>query len=182
LTARNAPQARGRGRGHVDRPEPRRRAQGTPERKETMITPRQEKFAREVATGKTQVDAYKDCYPRARTWRGETAVQAASRLASKVATRIAELRAASNASAIMDLRRARIILSAKVERLAEDEASSTADLCRAVDSLARISGWLSPAAIAVSVSPADTPTPEERARRIREALGVPDGEEGGGHD
>lgn len=143
---------------------------------------RQENFARLVAAGRAQADAYREAYPRSRNWKDGTARKRASELMKRrdVARKVAELRAAAETAATMDCNQARVILSERVERIVA-ENGPTMELCRAVDSLARISGWLSPAAIAVSVSPADTPTPEERARRIREALGVPDGEEGGGH-
>lgn len=166
------------------------------------MTSAQELFAREVAAGRSQVEAYRTAYPKSRKWQGETAVQAASRLAanSKVSARVAELRKAADAEAIMECRELREILSARVREI-NAAHGPTAELCRASDTLARVSGWYSPAGLAVAVSsvslspeererrindilgiPNDPPpelTPEERARRIREALGVPEPEEGG---
>lgn len=142
------------------------------------MTPPQEKFARLVAGGMDQTKAYREAYPKSRDWKGETAVQAASRLAanSKVSARVDQLRAAANSATALRIGEMRGILSDRIRALASDPDSATADLCRASDSLARISGWNTPdtlAAVAVQVI-----TPEERARRIREALGIPEEGEG----
>ena len=139
-------------------------------------TPRQERFARLVASGEvTQEDAYMDCYPAARKWKPDAVRREASRLAHNphISPTIAEIRAAANRVSRMKLERAQSILSARIEALAaEANLATTGDLCRAVDSLARISGWNQPDAVAVAA--VQIVTPEERARRIREALGIPE--------
>ena len=142
-------------------------------------TPRQERFARLVASGEvTQEEAFLECYPNARKWKPGSIRREASVLAKSpnISQTIAELRAAANRACRMKVERAQEILAARVEHLAKDQDGSTADLCRAVDSLARISGWNQPDAVAVAA--VQIVTPEERARRIREALGIPEEAEG----
>lgn len=136
---------------------------------------RQEKFARQVAAGKSQVDAYREAYPRSRNWKDGTARKRASELMKRrdVARKVAELRAAAETAATMDCNQARVILSAEVERIVA-ENGPTIDLCRAVDTLARISGWVTPSGKAVAVAVAQPPmTQEERERRICDILGMP---------
>ena len=143
-------------------------------------TPRQERFARLVASGEeTQEEAFLDCYPAAKNWKPAVVRCKASTLAhnGNILETIAEIRAAANRVARMKLERAQTILSARIEALAaEANLATTGDLCRAVDSLARISGWNQPDAVAVAA--VQIVTPEERARRIREALGIPEEAEG----
>lgn len=141
------------------------------------MTDRQQQFARLVAAGSTLADAYRRAYPRAANWTSKAVRTRAARLAKTagVLRALAELRKAADSSAVFDCHTVRVLLSERIEAIAATNGP-TIDLCRAVDSLARISGWNQPDAIAVSVSPADTPTPEERARRIREALGIPEDE------
>jgi len=138
-------------------------------------TPRQERFARLVASGEvTQEEAYIECYPTAAKWKPASVRCKASVLANNVNIRktIEEIRAAANRVSRMKLERAQSILSARIEALAaEANLATTGDLCRAVDSLARISGWNQPDAVAVA---AVVLTPEERARRFRETMGWPE--------
>lgn len=56
-----------------------------------MLTPKQEKFAQLIAGGKSQADAYREAF-NVRTTKPKTIHEAASKIASKVAPRIAELR------------------------------------------------------------------------------------------
>ena len=58
-----------------------------------MLTPQREKFAREVASGKSQADAYRTAYPRALKWKEEAVWSQASRLMadSEVAARVSSL-------------------------------------------------------------------------------------------
>ena len=143
-------------------------------------TPRQERFARLVASGEvTQEEAYIECYPTAAKWKPDAVRREATRLAHNphILPLLAEIRAAANRVSRMKLERAQSILSARIEALAaEANLATTGDLCRAVDSLARISGWNQPDAVAVAA--VQIVTPEERARRIREALGIPEEAEG----
>ena len=59
-----------------------------------MLNPQRERFAQEVACGKSQSDAYREAYAKSRKWKAETVQQAASRLMadSKVYARVEELR------------------------------------------------------------------------------------------
>lgn len=61
------------------------------------LTSQQEKFAQEVASGKTQSDAYRVAYPASRQWQPATVHQAASRLMadSKLSARVADLQRAA---------------------------------------------------------------------------------------
>ena len=57
------------------------------------LTPQQERFAQEVASGETQSEAFRRAYPASRNWKAETVHERASVLAanSKVQARIAGL-------------------------------------------------------------------------------------------
>jgi hypothetical protein len=130
-------------------------------------------FCREVAAGKSQAEAYRTVYPRSRNWKEGTARKRASELMKRgdVSGTIEELRREADAEAIMDCQELRTILTARVRELKATHAP-TIDLCRASDSLARVSGWYSPAALAVAVAPGPL-TQEERERRINDILGIP---------
>ena len=58
------------------------------------LTGQQEKFAVGVASGKTQADAYRDAYPKAKKWKDDAVYVEASRLLDnpKVSLRLKELR------------------------------------------------------------------------------------------
>ena len=120
-----------------------------------------------------------DCYPSSRKWKPDAVRREASRLSHNphILPVLAKIRAEANRVSRMKLERAQSILSARIEALAaEANLSTTGDLCRAVDSLARISGWNQPDAVAVA---AVVLTPEERARRWREMVGLPEPEQQG---
>lgn len=59
----------------------------------TNLSPQREKFAQEVAKGKTQSDAYRIAYPKSLEWKDEAVWTAASKLMAdgKVLVRVAEL-------------------------------------------------------------------------------------------
>lgn len=58
------------------------------------LTGQQEKFAVGIASGKTQADAYREAYPKAKKWKDEAVYVEASRLLDnpKVSLRLKELR------------------------------------------------------------------------------------------
>lgn len=58
------------------------------------LTPKQEKFAQEVASGKSQADAYREAYPRSKKWKAESVHEKASTLMAnvKVRSRVDDLR------------------------------------------------------------------------------------------
>jgi len=62
----------------------------------TRLTPRQERFANEVAAGKSQADAYRVAFPGSLAWQPATVWSRASNLMAKgkVAARVEELREA----------------------------------------------------------------------------------------
>lgn len=136
---------------------------------------RQEKFAREIVAGKTQADAYRSAFPRSAHWSDKAVHTRASALAksAEVLRRVAELRSEADTEAIMDCRELRSRLTAKL-RAVDDGGGSVADFCRLADALARVSGWLSPNSQAVAVAVSEgIISPEERARRFREFVGLP---------
>jgi hypothetical protein len=139
------------------------------------MTPTQERFARLIASGEvTKEAAYLECYPSAKKWKPASVRREATRLSKNpnILPLVAEIREAANRVSRMKLERAQSILSARIEALAaEANLATTGDLCRAVDSLARISGWNQNEAVAVA---AVVLTPEERARRFRETMGWPE--------
>ena len=68
-----------------------------------MLTPQREKFAREVASGKSQADAYRAAYPKSLKWTDRTVWNRASELManSGVKGRVSEIQeAAAVASAV----------------------------------------------------------------------------------
>ncbi len=58
------------------------------------LTPKQEKFAQGVASGKSQADAYREAYPRSKKWDQDAVYSNSSDLAAnaKVLQRVEELR------------------------------------------------------------------------------------------
>ena len=128
------------------------------------MTGAQEKFAREVVSGASLADGYRRAFPRSQRWKDSAVHAHASALAKvpEVAQLIDTLRAAADAEAIADCRELKIILSERIRAIHRD-GGPTYELCRAVDSLARICGLLTPAALAVAVAPGPL-SPEERER------------------
>lgn len=75
----------------------------------SSLTAQQEKFAQEVARGKSQADAYREAYPKSKRWKDAAVHTNASKLMSdtKVLLRVEELRKA--ASDIANVSNARVI-------------------------------------------------------------------------
>lgn len=139
------------------------------------MTNARERFAREVAAGKSQADAYREAFPRSRNWKPETLHKRASELAAtgEVSGRVEELRREADAAAIMDCRELRTRLTKRLRAL-DEEGGRDADFCRLAETFARVSGWMTPAALAVAVSGSGVAlTPEDKSRRLCEILGVP---------
>lgn len=137
------------------------------------MTSAQEKFARELVAGRSLSDSYRVAFPRSQRWKDGAVHSHASALAKvpEVAQLVERLRADADAEAIADCRELKIILSERIRAIRRD-GGPTYELCRAVDSLARICGLLTPAALAVAVAPGPL-SPEERERRINDILGIP---------
>lgn len=59
----------------------------------SKLTPQQEKFARLLASGKTQADAYREAYPKSKKWAPEALHPEASRSAANpnISARVREL-------------------------------------------------------------------------------------------
>lgn len=143
------------------------------------MTKRQEHFARLVAGGSmSQADAYRTAYPASRKWKPEAVRREASVLLRNpnVSQTVAALQRKAEDGECMECRELRHRLTRRIRALDESGEGSAADFCKYADSLARISGWNQPDAVAVAA--VQIVTPEERARKIREALGIPEEVEG----
>jgi hypothetical protein len=70
-----------------------------------MLTPKQEKFAQEVASGKSQADAYRAAFNVRPNTKPETIVQSASKIMANpnVSTRVDELREVAAKKAVITL-------------------------------------------------------------------------------
>jgi len=71
------------------------------------LTPQQDLFAREVARGRSQAEAYRMAYPKSRAWKEKTLHPRASTLMSNsnVATRVATLQKAAADEVVVDRNR-----------------------------------------------------------------------------
>ncbi len=60
----------------------------------TELTTQQEAFARSVAEGKSQAEAYRDAYPKARKWKASSVYSQASRMLDrpKIAARVESIK------------------------------------------------------------------------------------------
>lgn len=75
------------------------------EPKAKALTPQQEMFARIVAAGKTQAEAYRTAFPRSQKWKDQAVWVKASELASRavIKARVAEYQARAAAAAVFTL-------------------------------------------------------------------------------
>lgn len=105
------------------------------------LTPQQEAFARGVANGKSQSEAYRLAYPKSQAWKPETVAQAASRLMAN-----------SNVHAIVDSIRAELAerclwsreQSVKVLSNIATAGEKDADRVRATAELNKMHGFEAP--------------------------------------
>lgn len=106
---------------------------------------RHELFAREVAKGKSQHDAYIAAYPTAKKWKAESVDQKASVLARdvKVRSRINELTEKATSDAVMSATELRERLSRKI--IQADEKGVDATFIAASKLLADLCGYNAPA-------------------------------------
>lgn len=100
------------------------------------LTPQQERFAQEFASGKSQADSYRIAYPRSSKWQASSVYEAASKLAAKIAPRLDELRDQLAEKALWS-REQSVKVLAEVARRAEKDA----DRVRAVAELNRMHGY-----------------------------------------
>lgn len=137
-----------------------------------LMNTRQQNFARLVAEGKSNSESYRLAYPRSAGWSDKAVHTRASALAksAEVLRRVEELRRESDAESIMDCRELRRRLTAKLR--AVDDGGSVIDFCRLAETFARVSGWMTPSALAVAVTGV-TLTPEDKSRQLCELIGVP---------
>lgn len=106
------------------------------------MTHTQEAFARAVAAGRSLSDALRSARPNSQKWKPATVHKRASEMAARpeVAEMIERLRAEAEDAAVMDCREARAMLTARARELFKAGAP-VLQLCRALDALARLSGW-----------------------------------------
>jgi len=100
------------------------------------LTPQHDRFAQEVAAGKSQADAYRIAYPRSVKWKPSSVWESASKLASKVSPRIEELRAELAAQSMWSKEQSVKVLAEIAMRAEKD-----ADRVRAVAELNRMHGF-----------------------------------------
>lgn len=103
------------------------------------MTTRQEKFARNLAKGMSQRQAYRDAYPNSRKWKVENVDAKASTLAktAKVSARLAELKRKAESEAVMSRQERLEALSRIAQR---NEKSSPKDAIAAIKALNDMTG------------------------------------------
>ena len=104
------------------------------------LTPKQEKFAQEVASGKSQADAYRAAFNCARS-KPNTIIQSASRLMAdrNISARVEELKAKLSEKALWT-REESVNVLAQIAK----EAEKDADRVRAVSELNKMHGFEAP--------------------------------------
>ena len=103
-----------------------------------LANARHERFAQLVAAGKTQTEAYREAYPRSLAWKDKTVWENGSRLAAKVAGRIAELQRAAASAAVCTAREMQERLSRQFRAL--DEAGEVEAMVKTGALLAKLIG------------------------------------------
>lgn len=103
-----------------------------------LANARHERFAQLVAAGKTQTEAYREVYPRSLAWKDKTVWENGSRLAAKVAGRIAELQCAAASAAVCTAREMQERLSRQFRAL--DEAGEVEAMVKTGALLAKLIG------------------------------------------
>lgn len=122
------------------------------------MTPKQEKFAQEVASGKSQADAYRAAFDCVRS-KSDTIIQSASRLMAdpKISARVAELKAQLSEKALWTREDSVLILS----DIARDTKAARKDKTAAVRVLNDMHGFNAPqkvehsGGIVIAASPLD---------------------------
>lgn len=104
------------------------------------LTPKQEKFAQEVASGKSQADAYRAAFNCAKS-KPNTIIQSASRLMAdrNISARVEELKAKLSEKALWT-REESVNVLAQIAKAAEKDA----DRVRAVSELNKMHGFEAP--------------------------------------
>lgn len=118
---------------------------------ETMsLTPKQERFAQEVASGKSQAEAYRTAFDVKPTTKPETTFANASRLMadSNVAARVAEIRAAAVEQLVWTMQDSLEVLAQIAKGLDEDAKPS--DKVNAVKAINTMYGLDAPSKISMN--------------------------------
>jgi phage terminase small subunit len=118
---------------------------------ETMsLTPKQERFAQEVASGKSQAEAYRTAFDVKPTTKPETTFANASRLMadSNVAARVAEIRAAAVEQLVWTMQDSLEVLAQIAKGLDEDAKPS--DKVNAVKAINTMYGLDAPSKLDVT--------------------------------
>lgn len=114
------------------------------------LTPKQERFAQEVASGKTQADAYRIAYNVKPTTKSETTIPNASRLMadSNIQARVAEIRAAAVEQLVWTMQDSLEVLAQIAKGLDEDAKPS--DKVNAVKAINTMYGLDAPSKISMN--------------------------------
>ena len=99
---------------------------------------RHERFAQLVAEGRSQAEAYRAVYPRSLAWQDKTVWEKGSRLAARVAERVAELQRAAASAAVCTAREMQERLSRQFRAL--DEAGEAEAMVKVGALLAKLIG------------------------------------------
>ena len=105
-----------------------------------MTTPAQEQFAQLVASGKSQSEAYRTAYPKAKAWKDEAVWTRASRLFAKVLPRVDAIRAELAERGLW----AKSQSVKELVAMVQDPEVRAADRIKAICELNRLHGYYAP--------------------------------------
>lgn len=123
------------------------------------VTPRQEKFAQEVANGHSQAEAYRIAYPKSQLWKDEAVWSMASKLMRNVSQRVDELRAALAEKALWSREQSVNVLS-EIASAAEKDS----DRVSAIKELNAMHGFNAPQKMEHSMA-INWPLPQPKVER-----------------
>lgn len=104
----------------------------------TGLTPKQEKYVRNLIKGMSQRKAYRDAFESSKSWKDEVVDRRASDMLKKaeVLGRYNELQKKADSGAVLTRKRKRELLAG----IAEDEGADNADRIRAIDTDNKMEG------------------------------------------
>lgn len=112
-----------------------------------LDNPAHERFAQLVAKGVSQADAYRECYPRSKTWKPSTVWEAASKMAYKVHTRVVHLQqCAAKETVLTRAAFERHLMEAFVECRQEGDINNMAKVGALIT---KVKGWEAPSKVEV---------------------------------
>lgn len=132
-------------------------------RQEARLKPEHEEFARLLALGHSQSAAFRKVWPHSRCWQPESVHTAASRMAAKVAPRVAVLAAIASAEARVTLQA--MIRQADADHAAAHDRRDPAAAIKATALMAKLCGLL-PTRATRRVAAADAVSIEDLLRGV----------------